>query len=531
MKVIGINSFPYIPQINTRHKAEQTNPIQVNFTGIDRFERSATTSFRQEIKKVYTKLGKDMGILQPSDISKIVSNIITKTGLSKEEVLKSLDILTQYSSYRSLNKIENELYRKSCYSIKSLPTDHSLFENRGICLADVLKYISMKNFRYSQNDSSNVIIVDSKMLNFLDKTGINCNRFFTPHNTIYIENFENGYNFLNQSQPLEDFTIEKLNKALQLQKRNGKDLSYDLKYVLNGSILRKLHKHAIDFQIIKSNLAEFPTEKDIVQNINPIFPDFDYFYVTAKDIARNGELSKKENEEFVLDFLNNLTEIVTPRSYCEYLKILNTKIENFIKQNNRDPKKIYYIIPNTEKSFALTNYMHQNTNNAKTQNIILNQKLNTYDTLDKIENLPKGSTLILMDDYLISGLSMLKEQFCYDEILKSTTILQKDNKRIIFAPMFATKCGSKEFSNFMKFFNRFGIDEIVPAKILPEYKEKYIFNSKRKYNQFQTSSVLPYMGPDTNAKELIPIYDLFLYNPNAQKSCIDNIGDIYDSLY
>ena len=84
MKVIGINSFPYIPQINTRHKAEQTNPIQVNFTGIDRFERSATTSFRQEIKKVYTKLEKDMGVLQPSDISKIVSNIIAKTGLSKE---------------------------------------------------------------------------------------------------------------------------------------------------------------------------------------------------------------------------------------------------------------------------------------------------------------------------------------------------------------------------------------------------------------------------------------------------------------
>lgn len=531
MKVIGINNFPYIPQINTRYSTNQTNPIQVNFTGLDRFEKSVAKPFQKEIKKIYTKFEKDMGILQPEDIWAISTNIIAKTGISREEVMKSLDILTQYSSYNSLQKIEKWLYDRHFYGINSLPTGRR-FENRDMCLSDVLNYISKKNFRYSQNNNSSAMIVDSKMLHFLDKNNIKYSSYFSLHKPVFIEDFENGYNFLNQSQSLEKFTIEKLKKALQLQEKSGKNLIYNLKYVLNGPTLVKLLKQSITPQVITSKPNKFPTTGNIAQNVNPIMPCFEYFYEAAEEIVQNGELPPKKGEEFVLDFLNNMTEIITPRNYSENLQILNAKIERFIKQNHRDPKKIYYIIPNTEKSFALTNYMYKNANNIKhTKNIILDQKLGVWDTMDKIEKLPNDSTLILMDDYLISGLSMLREQFCYDEILKQSKILQNGNKSIIFAPMFATKCGSREFSNYISFFNRKGLDEIISSKILPEYKEKYIFNSKQKYNKFQTSSILPYMGPDTNVEDLIPLYELFLYNPNAQKACVNNIGDIYDSLY
>ena len=69
-------------------------------------------------------------------------------------------------------------------------------------------------------------------------------------------------------------------------------------------------------------------------------------------------------------------------------------------------------------------------------------------------------------------------------------------------------------------------DKIITAKELPAYKENFIYNQNRKFNQFQTSSVLPYMGPDTNPEEFIPIYEMFLYNPNAQKAPVENIGDI-----
>ena len=38
------------------------------------------------------------------------------------------------------------------------------------------------------------------------------------------------------------------------------------------------------------------------------------------------------------------------------------------------------------------------------------------------------------------------------------------------------------------------------------------------------------MGPDTNAEEFIPMYEQFLYNPNAQKPVSENIGDAYEFM-
>ena len=74
--------------------------------------------------------------------------------------------------------------------------------------------------------------------------------------------------------------------------------------------------------------------------------------------------------------------------------------------------------------------------------------------------------------------------------------------------------------------NRSGKDVILTSKLLPYYKENYVYDNFRRYNRFQTSSVLPYMGPDTNAEEFTPLYEKFLCTSHAQKICLDNIGDI-----
>ena len=66
--------------------------------------------------------------------------------------------------------------------------------------------------------------------------------------------------------------------------------------------------------------------------------------------------------------------------------------------------------------------------------------------------------------------------------------------------------------------------------VYPGHEGETSLDQERKYNRFQTSTVLPYMGPDTNAEEFIPMYEQFLYNPNAQKPVSENIGDAYEFM-
>jgi len=40
-----------------------------------------------------------------------------------------------------------------------------------------------------------------------------------------------------------------------------------------------------------------------------------------------------------------------------------------------------------------------------------------------------------------------------------------------------------------------------------------------------TSVVFPYMGPDYNCDELVPLYEKFLFNKRAQKVCIGDINE------
>ncbi len=298
---------------------------------------------------------------------------------------------------------------------------------------------------------------------------------------------------------------------------------------MNGNMLKRLRNSGVKFEMIRHDLKQSPTAKDIAQNLNPIIPDKEDFLKVMKEISINGDVEKEQGEKYVLDFLNDMTEIVTPREYSRYLKDLHSKISKAILQNHRDSSKVFYVIPNAKKSFMLTNYAYKKVNNInETNNIFINKRKNMFETFDKFEKLPNGSTVILMDDYLITGLSMIKEQFRYDFLLKNVGILNKKDLNIIFAPILASKNGKTEFETFINYYKRSGKDIIINSKDLPQYDEKIIYNRERRFNRFQASSILPYMGTDTNAEEFIPMYEMFLYNPNAQKSCLDNFDDVYD---
>lgn len=535
MRVNGINSYLYTPNIYPNKRYNYVS--RVSFSGIDRFEKTATTGFYDGVKTFYNRLEQDMGILKPDDIKQIASNVVKRTGLDEKNVYNAMGMLTEYSSYKSLCNIEKGLHRKGFYNIESLPVKKELFMWRNPCLADALGYVGKRNFSHSLKTNKSAMVVDVEMLKWLDFIEINSKEYFKDKNPLYIENFENGYNFFNQSKSLEDFTVEKLKKAQHYQNKNGKSILYNLNYVLNGDVLGKLQRRGVDVQILKADIVKNPTPEQIAKNVNPIMPDFNKFYNSIKDIPKNGDVPIELGEKYVLDYLNAMTEIITPRKYGKYLKDIHAKITKYLHKTNQNTANVYHIIPNVEKSFAITNYMYRRANNVNSFKSLFVKTNETFGTMiPNLDILPKNSTLVVMDDYMISGLSMLKEQFLYDELVRNDSIatigrtLQEKSMNIIFAPIISSKAGKFELENFIRQVGRQDKDKILSAKNMPQFEEKVIYNRERKYNRFQTSIVLPYMGPDTNAEEFIPMYEQFLYNPNAQKPVSENIGDAYEFM-
>lgn len=523
VQVVTNSISPY--QINNNRRIEQNK--NVSFVGRIGSLNHGLSKFDKEIMAYYSNLYHKMGILSAQNVTKMATTIKKNTGLNLDTVYKSMDILSQFSSYKSLKKIEQALGKMNSTSFKTLPIDDAQFLTRDVCLSDVFNYLSMKNFSSLGEGNSPATLVDSDILNTLEKCNIDPHFYFQTKKAVYIDSFENGYNFLNQGRSFENFVSQNLKMAQRYQSKNGKGILYNLDYVLNGEVLKRCKLYGITPKILKLEDSVPTTPEKIANNLNPIIPNFKTFLQTSKEIAIGGELSKRDGERYVAEFLNSMTDVITPRRYSRMLNDLNFKIDSYMKKNHRDPDSLFYIIPDAKKSFSLTNYMYRKVNNIdSTFNLLLDDD-KFGSTMDCLRAMPKGSTMVIMDDYLLSGLSMRREQFPYEALISlEDTFLKRNDINIIFAPVISTRAGKNEMEMYINVVNRSGKDKILTSKLLPYYKEKYVYDSFRRFNEFQTSSVLPYMGPDTNAEEFVPLYKQFLCSPNAQKICLDNIGDV-----
>ena len=493
----------------------------------DCFEKSEF-NFDDECKILYSKLEKSMGIVTPQDIIKQANRVSKKTGVPLDDVYDTMGLLSQYSSYKSLGVIEDELKKRDIKAINNLGLYYK--ENNcgtPLCLTNVLQYISLKNFGFKSDynckeSDKKALFIDNNLIDI----ALGDDEFYSGRNNelFYIENFENGYNFLNQNMSFEDFTIDIIEKAKTLKSYTGKDFKYNVRYALNGRVMENIdavsrggHIHVIK----QKNIA---TPEKIADNLNPIMPDYEVFKNTLDDISKKHLLSKTDGEKYVINSMNLMFDVVTPQQLSKDLQVMQEKIVKYLKDHHRDFDKVYYVVPNKNKSFALINYQYKQANNIdKMQNYILSRNSISPEGLD-LKNMPDGSTLVILDDYLLSGQSMKREQFPYETMAVYDNSCEKKNINVIFAPLVSTKRGLFEFNEFINNSGRGGKDCIITAKVLPECN---LDDSNMPFihsSEFLTSSVMPYMGPDTNAEEFVPLYEKFLYSPYAQKETLSEFG-------
>lgn len=511
MKISAIQT--YKPVFTSIRRAENNQPVSCP----DSFIKSEF-DFNNEADIYYSKLQKNMGIITPQNIVNQANRISRKTGVKLDDVYKTMGLLSQFSSYKSLAFIRNNL--RDVMGILPLNNIYGK-DNKSICLSSVLSYIADKNDLFYPNgvQEKQAVVLDSNLLNFLENNkGFKEDLLSNPQvQFVYINNFENGYNFLNQSKSFEDFTIDILEKAKIFQKNNNKDIDYNVKYVLNGQNLKKMKELSGGGQIKVLNMENICTPEQIADNLNPILPSNEEFKSIITKITGNKLNFQKE----VLKYLNDNMIIITPRDYCEHLEDIHKNLLKFLEKNNKTMDDVYFLIPDVKKSFVVANYIYQNINNVKDAKTIFLPRQDE-DIMKLIKQLPENSAAVIVDDCILSGLSMKCEVFPYDEI---APILSKD-KSIIFASVATSKLGYDKLNNIACENNR--NDKIISGNLFENVNKRYgmvnfVYDIEAgKY--LTTSVILPYMGPDYNCEELVPLYEQFFYSPKAQKPTITDLS-------
>lgn len=488
----------------------------------DSFEKSEF-DFDKELEAYYSKLQKNMGVVTPRDIVLQANRISQRTHIKINDVYKTMGVLSQYSSYKSFSVIQKELRKHYISSVNNL--DKYYYKNNlklPVCLTNILHYLSLKNFNFYNHSDNNALFVDGNLI----EIALNDPEFYKdPYSKLfYIENFENGYNFLNQSKSFEDYTVDIIEKAKNLRKYTGKDYDYNLHYVLNGYVMENINAVSNGGQVNVIKTENICTPEKIADNLNPIMPDYGTFKEILNSVAFKDTLSTLNGEKYVIDSMNNNLEVVTPKRLSKYLQEMHSKITKYLKDNNKDLDKVYYVIPNKDKSFALINYQYQNANEIiDMPNYFMSRNSNGPHGLD-IKALPEDATLIVMDDYMLSGQSMLREQFPYETLIFTDKLFKNKNISVVFAPIFATKNGIKEFQEFIDKTGRKGKDCIITAKVFPKIKTNNLISNDLRTHKYSTSTVMPYMGPDSNLEEFISLYEKFLYSSDAQKQPLSDFG-------
>lgn len=519
----------------------------------DTFERRETVckpfNLNREIDRTYKNIKKSAGIISPAKVEHSAANVLDRLGdyTSPKEVFQAMEILTQYSNFNSISNLQYWLRDKNIKVIANLP---QIFKDERIdkiplSLTNVLHYFSLKNFGFS-NDSSissivhlfpKAVIMDSNLADTLGRLNENYRKSIFDKKIedellvpVYLKNFENGYNFLRQDLNLEDLAVDVIKRA--------KTTPYDgtfkerVEYVLNAENLKRFEKLGIKPEIIEY-VPEFksifyPAPVRIANNLNPKIiceKDLKNF---IKEISPDDVEYKEVYQKYYIDFLNEMFSVITPKKYADLLKDMHENLLLYLQKQNKSLDNTYFVIPSPIKSFVAANYQYQFINEKAHDRFIYYKGSKDFiKSGGKLDKLPDNSTVVVLDDCVATGMSMLYEVFNYSALCESK-ILRDKNIGVVIAPVVITQAGLRNIKEVTEKNGREKIDKIIPGKILPAWPDKRHEFLEKLYKYFvpnetdrMTAVVFPYMGPDTNCFRFIPLYQKFLYAPQAQKETLD----------
>ena len=517
-------------------------------------------------EKTYNNIKKTTGTYSENMVKTIAAKVLDKfPEISEGEILFIMEKLSEYSSISSINHIAKNLYKEKFmgvydYSYELFSKDevvkdikennstnffetHNTYINtkphivthitmsQGLPLGCVLDYLTFMKYPMLYGSNRLALILDKNSIKLLKKIKEESPVFFKENFLenkklipVYIDDFENSFNFLNYSSTFEKKVTDFTEEYALLKKANpscSKEKICDT--ILNSKNLGEIESLGFVPIRLKPPLHRKKSSFDeIVKNLNPPIPAKEDFKNMINTIAGTSKkLPVSKIEQLLLDYLNFNLALYSPASLSEKLKILHKKIEQTVKAKGLPAENIYYTVLHPSKSFGYITYQYQHVNNIPDEKIVYWKGSAHLGNTNF--SLPEKSTLVILDDCFVSGNTVLHEMFDYRTEALSINKKKKD-LNILFASVLATDSAISRIKSNIKRLQREGHDEVVCVDTRDidwskKIESKYVFDFYKLLRPdgktFATTAIVfPYMGSDTNSPVLRRLFSSFVPNPN-----------------
>lgn len=467
------------------HELQAITPLMKDENGKFSLDKAA--------KLIKAKFDKQMMLYSEDDIKQVVSVVMAKNpDVSREDVLKTLATMSNFSNYSSLKVIDAYIKRNDI---------DMLCDTKTLTLNNIIRYFSTSdkgiiNFTKVNPD------LGHKMAFFVDRNSVKeikskiSSKDEADKKWVksFINSVQNGMIKLilldgweaKTKNGMKSFNIvgawgdlaESADAVIKAQKENKDAYNSDILKDLNDMFKAFTNKKA-PVKIL-SNPVKVLDEKTIAQRFNEKSLDLGKIkkfisalaaYTISKNqmysfwgnsnlisAIENSTYKPVQNEKNMMQTDLSMLFYVTlqafsPRRMATELKNLNTKLEKKLSALNVDPKNLLYLVPVSKKSYGLTNYQYSKVNNVDTSSIISDY---TKDDKTDLHKAIKGKTCVVLDDFSGTGDSLMP-------IVND--LLDCNDTSVIFAPLVYTSTSESALRNSFAEAS-YKMDRIVDAEFV-----------------------------------------------------------------
>lgn len=502
---------------------EDVNPIakKTNLTELDTYINNTYKCFKER-----------MCIFSEKDLEKCIEDVKSQVSVAKEsEILRTMQKLTQFAEYTSLQKIAKEM-------------NHELHPAGGI--NPIFYYLSKKKFLFDLPVSD-----DGIKSSFVTKEDLHSKKFnnllkrakSSNIEWINLEGWSDGINLFTDNKTLTDKTVKILKRAKKLQAKNEQYTFNDaLSIVLNKEIISGMKNYGYN---VKTISLDVPATRDVIlSQMQPPMPTQSLMKSTIASISSYYTKSESSNKfkklcKRIADYYQANLQVYSKQRILENLKILNIMINQYARKNGVSSENIFYTLPNVfdseYKSCELITKMYSNLFKIPEEQII---KINSFKDVNRY---PENSIFVILDDIVGSGGSMTE----FGDYRHCSLSIDID-KHILFCPISSTQKGLNYVNETINRFNRGSVDSVLSIDSNTVRKNniatQFVLDEKSpKLNTKVLEAtghcnaalchVFPYMGPDNDSALASYITKFFVPNSRCLKNKSKLLRIIEENAY
>ena len=474
------------------------------------------------------KIENQMGVITADDISDIASRLSKETGMSEDEIYGVMGRITQFASYSQLNVL-GEALRQNGVS--------AFYSGSGVSANTALRYVQHNKGQFGlvEHGNTQAFVLDEVGVKYLESLdGITRENFIAEvkNGKIVLVNLDGtnlriGDNYYSNTILDGSQNIESLTRGVIKEIQSGKSIDE----VVNGDLSAKV---AAILGLDENTIINIKTGNNeanadaVAAQIRPNYPTAKEIEIIIDEYIKTA-LPKGEDpaqaKAVLAKYLDHMLDVNSSEKLSTTLQSKYTEIQSKVKEMGKTMDDVYFVYATKGKSFELVDYMFMKINGIDSSRFIYSNGLNTP--------FPKDSVMVVLDDVVGGGATMLGQEFKYYQAIDTTN-------NILFSPITCSANGKTNITEKIDEFKRIGTDYLlVDDKVfdIKAFSDKlsrddrtllYKLLGSQGVGSTYLCTAFPYMSPDNNSGFSGLFTAFFLNNPTSSKSL--GCNKIYEKI-